>query len=180
MTYDTQSGAPHYGMSGTSGTFNLTSYMSGNGTVNCYDQAAGVTVCSRLLGILSEYIFMQPFGYILATDLVGIGQCNNPFYPNCAAPYNIALLGTGGVTDLVSPNRTAFGNHAFVRLNSKIYDACAGPHVGTETLIQYATAAIDISNPGERSVSPDTNLDGVFSEIEVDCAVTVGDVTGIK
>ena len=41
------------------------------------------------------------------------------------------------------PRRSAFGNHAFCSLSSQILDACAGPHLGTETLQQYVDAAID-------------------------------------
>ncbi len=106
-------------------------------------------------------------------------QCNNPFYPTCSSPYNVPLLGTGGVTDMVSPNRTGFGNHAFVRLSDSIYDATCGPDIGTETLVQYATSAIDISSTGERPPSPDTNANGTFSSTEVDAATTVGNVTNI-
>jgi len=162
--------------------------------INCYDQAGGVAICSRLLGIPTEFVFMgyssaKPnarFGYILATDLVGVGQCNNPFYPTTVNPSNkVPLLGPGGVTDLVGTNRTSFGNHEFVRLNGVIYDACAGPHLGSETLTQYATAAIDITSLAERQMSPDGtvssgNLDGLFSDTEVNDDISADDATEIQ
>jgi len=182
--------------------FNLTSYInksSGN-IVNCYDQAGGVYVLSRLLGIPSEYIFMgnrsardvtgaiidlngkPPFGFINPIDLVGEGLCNNPFYPNT----------TGGkITSNPDETnrriRSAFGNHAFVRYASFIFDACAGPYLGTGDLQQYATVSIDISSTLEQQYSPDGatwggNEDGVFSTTEVDNALDLSQqpVKGIR
>jgi len=204
LTYDIgefggDAGRPKYNLLGT---FNLTGYIDKSSTlwntagnvVNCYDQAGGVAVLSRLLGISTEYVFMgnegtstnyPPFGYILATDLIGVGGCNNPFYPTIAPTNNIPSLGAGGITDLVYPNRSGFGNHAFVRYNTFIYDACAGPHVGTETLVEYATSAIDITSIPERQVSPDSSTwngdtNGVFSTTEVNSALDQHDVTGVK
>lgn len=194
LTYDINGGSPQYKLGPT---FHLSSYMTktaGN-VVNCYDQAGGVTTCSRLLGIASEYVFMgyrfptatnSRFGYILATDLVGIGQCNNPFYPTTANPANrVPLLGSGGVTDLVGTNRTFFGNHAFARFGGVIFDACAGPHLGTETLTHYATVAIDITSVDERAVSPDGSVsggdaDGAFTDAEVTDDLSADDVTEVE
>jgi hypothetical protein len=198
LTYDIDAGRPKYNRSAI---FHLTEYIDKTSTlygtpgnvVNCYDQAGGVSICSRLVGISTECIFMgqtpyngrPPFGYILATDLVGVGACNNPFFPNIASPNNTRLLGTGGVTDLVDPNRSCFGNHAFARYGGFIYDACAGPHLGTETLVQYATASIDITSLPERQSSPDGstwggNTNGVFSTTEVDGALSPGNVTEVQ
>ena len=198
LTYDIEGGRPKYYLSGT---FDLSGYIDKSSTlygtagniVNCYDQAGGVNVSARLIGISAEYIFMgqsrtnrkAPFGYILATDLVGVGACNNPFYPGIAPTNNIPLLGKGGVTDLVDPNRSLFINHAFARYNAHIYDACAGPHLGAETLVQYATSSIDITSSPERQVSSDGsnwggNTNGVFEATEVDGDLSAADVTGIK
>jgi|GEM_PF-2545792 len=198
LTYDIDGGRPKYNLYDI---FDLTGYIDKSSTlygtagnvVNCYDQAGGVSVCARLLGISAEYVFMgytpyngrPPFGYILATDLIGVGTCNNPFYPTIAPTNNIPLLGTGGVTDLVGTNRSMFGNHAFVRYDGLICDACAGPHLGTETLIQYSTSAIDITSMPEREESPDGstwggNTNGVFSTNEVNNALDPADITGVK
>jgi len=185
-----------------SGTFNLTGYIdkssglwgtAGN-VVNCYDQAGGVSVCARLMGIPAEYVFMgytlyngrPPFGYILATDLIGVGGlCNNPFYPTISPTNNIPLLGTGGNTDLIDPCRSMFSNHAFVKNNGVIYDACAGPHLGSETLAQYASSVIDITSVAERYVSPDSStwggdMNGAFSTSELNNALDPDDITGVK
>jgi hypothetical protein len=86
------------------------------------------------LGIKAVWLFLAPFGYMKKTDLIGIGQCNNPFYP---------MTSTTPVVGANDPRRTGFGNHAFCEVSSKICDACAGPHAGTETRAQYVDAAIE-------------------------------------
>jgi len=163
LTYDTTYGYGAYASSYTGGTFQLTKYLdkSGGGSlpqpygpragniVNCYDQASGVTVLGRLIGIGIEYRFMNPFGYINAVDLVGEGNCNNPFYPWISAPNNVPLIGTGGLTDLVDPDRSLFSNHAFAKYGGNIYDACAGPHTGTKSEAQYVAETVDTSAPLE-------------------------------
>lgn len=42
-------------------------------------------------------------------------------------------------------HRSQFGNHAFIEVEGKIADACAGPHMGTETLEEYISLAIQTS-----------------------------------
>lgn len=124
----------------------LTKYIDkslGN-TVNCYDQASGVCSFGTLLGIDVTYRFMNPFGYINTVNLVGEGNCNNPFYGNPGI--------TGGKitgSDQVEPVRAAFGNHAFAKYGVDIYDACAGPHTGTRTEAQYVSDTVDTSTPVE-------------------------------
>jgi hypothetical protein len=39
--------------------------------------------------------------------------------------------------------RWGFDGHVFCELDDRIYDACIGPHLGTETRSQYIDAAID-------------------------------------
>ena len=113
-------------------------FRSGN-VVNCYDQAAALTCLGRLLGTNSEYCFLQPFGYLNPINLVGFGICNNPFF---AADPSKQLV------DKDAP-RSSFRNHAFVRLNGKIYDSCGGPEMGTNSLSNYLTLVIDRSKPFE-------------------------------
>jgi hypothetical protein len=83
---------------------------------------------------------MEPFGYINRTILVSNIDTNNPFFrsprPNaCRDPIFVPATSTG--------NRTRFGNHAFVELNAKIYDACAGPQKGTNDRTGYINTVID-------------------------------------
>ena len=41
--------------------------------------------------------------------------------------------------------RTGFGNHAFAAFNGYVFDACAGPALGTQTEAQYISDTIDTS-----------------------------------
>ncbi|MGI6303917.1 MAG: hypothetical protein ACOX52_23140 [Verrucomicrobiota bacterium] len=151
LTYHINSGAPAYASSSLGGTMDLTGYIdksSGN-TINCYDQASGVFSLGRLLGIGVEYRYMDPFGYINTVNLVGEGNCNNPFYPLTAG-------GKIAGADDVYPDRSGFGNHAFAKYGGNIYDACAGPHTGTRTEAQYVSDTVDSSTPAEAAVAGDT------------------------
>jgi Domain of unknown function (DUF4150) len=139
MTYDTVSGGSQFG-AGTTGTgsFRLMKYMAKEGNknnvVNCYDQAAAIQSLCGALGVVLDWIYLSPYGFIKPTNLVGVGLCNNPFY-----------MGNGSkkLMDWDDPKRTGFGNHAFARLGTGILDACAGPHTGFETLREYMESAID-------------------------------------
>ncbi|KAF9533752.1 hypothetical protein CPB83DRAFT_844475 [Crepidotus variabilis] len=146
--YDTTSGAPHFGVTYAGGVFNYTYYVSPaypNGPagglqriVNCYDQAAMVQVLATLGNTRPTWLFQQPNGWINTTALIGITQwCNNPFFSsNNTAP----------LVNINDPNRTRFGNHAFnghPPNSTFIYDACGGPHLGTENPAQYVQSSID-------------------------------------
>lgn len=145
LKYDTISGRGRYcNLSGTilsiAAEFNLTNYLKRTKKiVNCYDQAAGVTVLSAVVGIGAKFWFMDPFGYINTTNLIGIGSCNNPFYNN--PTYSNKKIWITGDPKPRSP----FGNHAFGNYSSRIYDACAGPDVGTRTPKKYIKNSIDHS-----------------------------------
>ena len=39
--------------------------------------------------------------------------------------------------------RSSFGNHTFARYAGNIFDACAGPYLGTQTEAQYVSDTID-------------------------------------
>jgi hypothetical protein len=139
MRYDVVGGASSYltgGSPAAAVSFDLTGYMRRDvPTVNCYDQAAAVQAFCAALGIATTYIFMEPYGFIRPTRLVGWPQqCNNPFFQ------------ANNTRPLVAPDdpmRTPFGNHAFVRSAGKILDACAGPYLAAGDLRDYVTAAID-------------------------------------
>ena len=141
LRYDTFRGAAAYADL-TIGTMDLTSYIdkSKGLIVNCYDQAAGVATLGTLIGIPLQLRFMQPFGYINTVNLVGEGMCNNPFY-NARGQEKIV-----GADD---PLRTAFGNHAFTKYRNLIFDACAGPNLGSRNEAQYILETIDASTPQE-------------------------------
>ena len=123
---------------------------------------------------------MNPFGYIQKTDLVGWGDCNNPF------PNNISelCLSTNGITDNVissTPARKPFSNHAFVADGGgSILDSCAGPHLGNESYLDYCTTSIDISSDAESAESADANTDHSFSTTEVNSVRLSPDISVIK
>lgn len=146
LRYDTINGAASYGViRNWPGTFELTDYLKRKKTkVNCYDQAAAVTVLSAIVGIGANYKFLEPFGYINKINLIGVGSCNNPFYMN--PTYSNKKIWISG-----DPKpRSGFGNHAFAGYTKNIYDACAGPDLGTRTAEEYLKHSIDIihSHPG--------------------------------
>ena len=139
--------------------------------VNCYDQAAAISVLSGAVGIKTEFLYIDPFGYIKETKLVGIDrsfdfipisppdECNNPFFENSNySPLRIV----NGFIDIIFDYlpRSAFSNHAVCAFlsNNKtysdyandlnqyekdvlIYDACAGPILGLN-FSQYKSTAV--------------------------------------
>ena len=130
---------------------NLTGYISApqNSVVNCYDQAAAVCAFGTLLGMDVKYNRMEPFGYIKTNNLVGVGDCNNPFFGNNVANKTVAPNW---------PQRTGFGNHAFAIFNNNVFAACVGPVLGKSTS-DYITDTIDTSRPGygnSSHISPHT------------------------
>lgn len=115
--------------------------------VNCYDQAGILELlCSLGTSQPTSWLIQQPFGFIRITKLVGIVDTrnnlidvNNPFFSSNQTP---ALI------DNNNRKRTWFGNHVFVGHSKPfnhqmdvIYDACAGPHTGTETAARYLAAS---------------------------------------
>ena len=135
LKYDTGGGRPAYGVTGSGGTFLLDAYIKAAKTVvNCYDQAGAIQSLCGAVGVALTWYYLDPYGFINTTNLIGIGNCNNPFF---------TTNGSIAVVAANDPNRTAFGNHAFGGLSGKVLDACAGPHTGSEDKTQYCTAAID-------------------------------------
>lgn len=139
MTYDTLEGAPKFGGSNLgSSAFRLMRYMAKDGAagnvVNCYDQAAAIQSLAGAMGVTLTWIYLGPYGSIKPTSLVGVGLCNNPFFSS---------NGSKKLVPWDDPHRTGFGNHAFAQLGTGTLDACAGPHVGNETLREYVEAAVD-------------------------------------
>ncbi len=144
MTYDTYYGSASFGFVGTSGTFQLTDYLLGGATVNCYDQAAGLTVLGSLLGIDVRYNYMSRFGYTNTINLVGVGNTNNPFFDNQSWTADVIISPADALIGSDGRDRSGFGNHAFVMLNGKVYDACAGPVLGIG-LATYLSNTINVN-----------------------------------
>jgi hypothetical protein len=158
LSYDTRAGTARYmGSTNVVSTllFNLTGYMAKNRTaiVNCQDQGAAVTTLTNLIGGNSQYRTMDVppgrgpvspggpsnsgFGYIQTTALVGNIRTDNPGFASRTPP----LPQIAGNKCL--PMRTLFNNHAFSLLGANVYDATAGPHTGTENVMQYLASTLD-------------------------------------
>lgn len=139
LFYDTVQGGAHYLTWGASMSFRLTDYIvkASGDKVNCYDQASAVLVCAGLIGIRGHKRYVEPFGFITPTALVGNVMCNNPFYSS---------NGTTAMVPRLHPDRTSFGNHEFYMDtdSAKVFDACAGPHLGTEDYRPYLEASVDL------------------------------------
>ncbi len=138
LKYDSAGGGgSQYGVGQGGGTFRLSGYMERDEAfANCYDQAGAVESLCGAAGIIVEWIFLDPFGFIKPANLLGYGLCNNPFFLGSTPPTRKVM----GINDV---DRTPFGNHAFSRWSGKILDACAGPHVGSESPSEYVDSAID-------------------------------------
>ncbi|KAM0723309.1 hypothetical protein Q7P37_001510 [Cladosporium fusiforme] len=129
-----------------------------NTSVNCYDLAA---LCQILvsLGVDTQreklrMKFMEPFGFIRDTYLIGrfedfdhpnvdnpTNLCNNPFFGNPLCDQKMLCKAD-------SDGRSSFGNHMFLTLGPRfgepyVFDACCGPQLGTTSLSEYPSEAID-------------------------------------
>ena len=113
--YDIVNGAAHYidlNPDFNNITFHFSNWYNAMATTptavcNCYDAASAVQYYLRLNGVPdAEWAYMNPFGYLRQTNLIGRGQCNNPFYGNPSSNPN-------PVCDPTDPTRSAFANHAF-------------------------------------------------------------------
>ena len=175
LKYDTVNGAPNYvsASASTGPKYDLTAFQTkaNTATVNCYDLAASLTVLSNLIGGNAEYHYMGPFGYINQTSLVGHGQSNNPFFDN--ASYSSAKITDADACkgDPDPNNRSSFGNHAFVELSAKVYDANVEPHLGTESRDDYIKNSIDVKDRAGRTCNKDRA--GTASNVEATAKITL-------
>jgi hypothetical protein len=132
-----------------------------NSLCNCYDAAAYLQTLLKAAGYSTRWAYLNPFGYLKITNLIGRDLCNNPFY--------------GNATDLRiipnrDPRRTRFGNHAFVEVigerGAVIADGCAGPNMGILNAQQYVAAAVDTIVP------PNAPTSGTARDIKYFVGVT--------
>ncbi|WP_428262132.1 hypothetical protein [Haliangium sp.] len=117
---------------------------------NCYDQAAVLQLALRSIGVVdTRYCYLYPFGYLRTAGLVGRGQTNNPLY---------ASNQTEAMVADTDPNRTAFANHTFCRIEADhtIVDSCTGPHLGDQPPRRYVATATDDEVPEDPTVERGT------------------------
>ncbi len=147
--YEIERGAAKF-VAGRFTKYKITKYMDGSTSdLNCYDQACAVMIFSGALGLKTDVIYIQPFGFLAAAQLVGRGRSNNPF-PRAYYTEAVKTRPTAKLEDFlfVAPDaigRRGFGNHMFCEFTTKIFDACAGPVLGTVDRAGYAATAIDNS-----------------------------------
>jgi hypothetical protein len=139
--------------------------------LNCYDAASVLQYLLQQNGTAAQFCFLKPFGFLRQTALIGRGPCNNPFYQ---------WSGGNPVVNPADPNRTSFGNHAFVSLTGIqcIADACAGPHEGADTEQSYIAAAIDDQIPPGSGVISGTVAD-IRKYIGVTSVQTLGSAANL-
>ena len=140
LIYDTFSGGSAYikFRSWDDASFRIDSYMTKNRgiVVNCYDQACSLAVLGRSLGLDAILVYMEPFGYIQETSLVGGLRSNNPFFSNPRHDFH-------AVCPTNSPKRSGFRKHMFVTQGGMAFDACSGPVTGQWTRVEYIEHVID-------------------------------------
>ena len=123
--YDVNNGESQYTTDGETGPFNLTSWLEEYSfvyIVNCYDMAKSVVTFANALGCGTDNSYVSSFGYLNCVKPVGRGWTNNPFYENPNYNPNQIVPDDWDIND----GRSGFGNHAFCRLSSDIYDASGG------------------------------------------------------
>ncbi len=142
--YDIIFGASSFG--GGTQIFELTKYILPKYLrVNCYDQTYAVVVFSGALGLPIDGLYMNPYGFLKQTQLVGWGQCNNPF-PSKKFKRS-SVVGSKEEDYLLvandDPDREPFGNHMFCEYDNEIFDACAGPYLGKGDRNVYVFDGVD-------------------------------------
>lgn len=157
LTYDVNGGRSFY-LNGSRTTLFLLDYITRArlNVVNCYDQASGVWAFAAIMGAdgFKRFVGSQRstpngiFGFINTTTLVGGVSSNNPFY---------GMNGSDPIVRRDSRLRTIFGNHQFFmhRASGVVFDACAGPHLGTEDYLTYMNASVDLTVIAGRFTSPE-------------------------
>ena len=166
--YDLEAGRAFFG--GFTGNFKLADYMgSKKDPVNCYDQTYAIIVFAGALGIAVDGLYLEPFGFLNETDLVGWGRCNNPF-PGRKYNSEKAKVKQAKKEDylVVSPNdpyRMPFGNHMFCEMQNSTFDACAGPAKGALDRKQYLLNNIDTTTLLNEAYKPYGFRPGTVSDI---------------
>lgn len=141
--------------------FNFNAYIKlpNKSLVNCYDQAGALYICSRLVGINSAFYFMEPFGMIKPTYLVGYDKkCNNPFFNDPDPEYQTSGSYLHEYVKDETTIRSGFGNHAFAVYDDVVYDACAGPIIG-KSKSRYIDDTIDTEYHAIHPRTPHGNLE---------------------
>jgi hypothetical protein len=138
LKYDAHNALNAYVAGKLGGRFDLSAFLTAaHPLVSCFDLLGALVVLGGALGIPTRWLVEEDDFFIKTTSLVGFGLCNNPFFLDENTPLVI------GANDM---KRTAFNQHGFCESAAVIYDACIGPHLGTEARQGYLDAAVDDVN----------------------------------
>ncbi len=144
VRYDSYFGSCYFTDGGEGGVFKLKAFLEKVIAVcNCYDQAGAVQTLLGAVGIEVDWLYMNPFGFINTTRLVGREKCNNPLFLSEPDDRHVPAK----IVPRNDPNRTGFDNHAFCGIKKGrrivILDACVGPHPGETSPQHYLKESID-------------------------------------
>ena len=117
--------------------------------VNCRDQALGLAFLARAVGIEVGVCVAKTFNrhlYMKPGLLVGFSQeTDNPFYRSTVERYcRNRLCGSEAHADEIE--RSYFTEHVYGLYDGRVYDACIGPRLGTDTEQTYLA---DCFEPGQ-------------------------------
>jgi hypothetical protein len=156
LIYNSGGGSTFYSVDFTGGTFILSVFVTpaAEPRVTCYDLTAAIKVLSGALGISVTWSNIEPFGFLKLNKLIGVGDCNNPFFMS------------SGTTPVIEPHdskREPFLNHSFCQVSDLVFDACIGPQRGNEKAAPYLINAVDtevpvvfgMANPSDIKTLPD-------------------------
>jgi hypothetical protein len=142
LSYNSETTAGNYAEAYWGGYFNLGAFLEQSYSLcNCYDQAGALQTLIGALGIELTWIYMNPFGFINRTSLIGRGESNNPVFLK-----NNSL--TPEIVDKNDQKRTDFGAHSFCLWEKPgkdrvVLDACLGPTMGNASSREYLKRTID-------------------------------------
>ena len=125
-------------------------------TMNCYDTASLTQYYFSLLGFdtTNTWGFMSAFGYLHQRGLIGIGQCNNPFFDNPEWTRD-------QVVDQTDSGRSAFAFHAAVVFGGMVWDACIGPSFASTE--DYWDESVDTVTPSPPKMPAGTEADLTYN-----------------
>jgi hypothetical protein len=161
LQYDSKGAAARYAEAYWGGYFELKAFLEqAHLLCNCYDQAGALQTLIGALGIKLTWIYMEPFGFINRTSLIGRGATNNPVFLKNLTPEIVAEN---------DPNRTQFGAHSFCLREKEdkrqvILDACLGPILADVSPRQYLEIIIDTTTDlYEKKGSSPGDIDDMYT-----------------
>ncbi|MGN0875660.1 MAG: hypothetical protein ACI4TC_00135 [Kiritimatiellia bacterium] len=108
--------------------------------VNCFDQGCGLAFLARAIGIdvdVEQVSNSDERLYIKESLIVGLGsETDNPFYRS-GAPRCCSHRLCGSELHAEGVSRSSFTKHVYVLYGGRVFDACMGPCLGTQTRQSY-------------------------------------------